>query len=67
MSIKNLIIRDPKQYGRVIYYIEGGAKDIEKYRHFERVEGYELETTDKKFTFKWDKWWETGDEEGDYE
>lgn len=65
--MKNLVIRDPAQGGRVIYYIENGEREIEKYRRFERVEGYELELTTKRYTYKWDKWWETGDNEtGDY-
>lgn len=62
----NLVIRDPQRGGRVIHFVEHGAKDIQKYRHFEAVEGYELEVTDKKFTQKWGKWWETGNAEGDY-
>lgn len=64
--MKNLVIRDPMDRNRIVFYLEGGEKDIENYRDYE-VEGYTLELTDLRYTRKWGVYWETGNEEGDYQ
>lgn len=62
---RNLLIRDPNESNRIIYYVKEGERDIEKYRQYER-EGYTLELTNYTYTYKWGKYWETGNGEEEY-
>ena len=55
--MKNLIIRHAKT-GTVVDFKKGEGENIENYRWCES-EGYVLEPTDKYYTKKWQRWWET--------
>lgn len=57
--MKNLIIRN--SIGRVVDYLEGEEEKIEYYRKF-LPEGYDIETTNDRYTKKYGKWWNIGSE-----
>ena len=56
---KNLIIRDPKEFDRIIFYVPEGEKVIEDDKKYEN-EGLKLELTTMTYTEKWGVFWETG-------
>lgn len=55
---KNLIVRETK-YGRVVDFLEGEGKSIEKYRHLEESGEFKIEATDDKYLCRYGKWWIT--------